>query len=58
MLQSPRDLLLDFGSEVALKDIVKRQLILTNHTAISAPFELEAVYFTGSSPTPEQSVSL
>lgn len=58
MLQSPRDLLLDFGSEVALKDIVKRQLILTNHTAISAPFELEAVYLTGSSPTPEQSVSL
>uniref|UniRef100_A0A8V1A8F0 DLEC1 cilia and flagella associated protein n=1 Tax=Gallus gallus TaxID=9031 RepID=A0A8V1A8F0_CHICK len=58
MLQSPRDLLLDFGSEVALKDIVKRQLILTNHTAISAPFKLEAVYFTGSSPTPEQSVSL
>eukprot|EP00076_Gallus_gallus_P007092 XP_003640722.2 deleted in lung and esophageal cancer protein 1 [Gallus gallus] len=58
MLQSPRDLLLDFGSEVALKDKVKRQLILTNHTAISAPFKLEAVYFTGSSPTPEQSVSL
>ncbi|POI32529.1 hypothetical protein CIB84_003720 [Bambusicola thoracicus] len=57
-LQSPRDLLLDFGSEVALKDIVKRQLILTNHTAISAPFKLEAVYFTGSSPTPEQSISL
>uniref|UniRef100_A0A669QRK1 DLEC1 cilia and flagella associated protein n=1 Tax=Phasianus colchicus TaxID=9054 RepID=A0A669QRK1_PHACC len=58
MLQSPRDLLLDFGSEVALKDTVKRQLILTNHTAISAPFRLEAVYFTGSSPTPEQSICL
>uniref|UniRef100_A0A8C2TIS8 DLEC1 cilia and flagella associated protein n=1 Tax=Coturnix japonica TaxID=93934 RepID=A0A8C2TIS8_COTJA len=57
-LQSPRDLLLDFGSEVALKDIVKHQLILTNHTAISAPFKLEAMYFTGPSPTPEQSVCL
>ncbi|XP_068790252.1 deleted in lung and esophageal cancer protein 1 isoform X2 [Struthio camelus] len=54
MLQSPCDLLLDFGSEVAFKDIVKRQLILTNHTGISAPFKLEAEYFTGYSPTAEQ----
>ncbi|XP_072184617.1 deleted in lung and esophageal cancer protein 1 [Excalfactoria chinensis] len=58
MLQSTRDLLLDFGPDVALRGIVKRQLILTNHTAISAPFKLEAVYFTGPSPTPEQSVFL
>ncbi|NXJ03895.1 DLEC1 protein, partial [Odontophorus gujanensis] len=58
MLQSPRDLLLDFGSEVALKDTVMRQLILTNHTAISAPFRLEAAYFTGSSPALEQSICL
>ncbi|XP_040446900.1 deleted in lung and esophageal cancer protein 1 [Falco naumanni] len=56
MLQSPCDLLLDFGSEVAFKDIVKRQLILTNHTGISAPFKLEAEYFTGYSPTPEQGI--
>ncbi|NXV12098.1 DLEC1 protein, partial [Cepphus grylle] len=47
MLQSPRDLLLDFGSEVAFKDIVKCQLILTNHSGISAPFKLEAdCYFS------------
>ncbi|XP_074013742.1 deleted in lung and esophageal cancer protein 1 [Numenius arquata] len=58
MLQSPCDLLLDFGSEVAFKDIVKRQLILTNHTGISAPFRLEAEYFTGSSLTPEQEICL
>ncbi|NXK08085.1 DLEC1 protein, partial [Herpetotheres cachinnans] len=58
MLQSPCDLLLDFGSEVAFKDIVKHQLILTNHTGISAPFKLEAEYFTGSSPTPEQGICL
>uniref|UniRef100_A0A8B9N4Y7 DLEC1 cilia and flagella associated protein n=1 Tax=Accipiter nisus TaxID=211598 RepID=A0A8B9N4Y7_9AVES len=58
MLQSPCDLLLDFGSEVAFKDIVKRQLILTNHTGISAPFKLEAEYFTGYSLTPEQGISL
>ncbi|NXA35795.1 DLEC1 protein, partial [Eudromia elegans] len=54
MQQSPCDLLLDFGSEVAFKDTVKRQLILTNHTGISAPFKLEAEYFTGYSLTPEQ----
>uniref|UniRef100_A0A663EY65 DLEC1 cilia and flagella associated protein n=1 Tax=Aquila chrysaetos chrysaetos TaxID=223781 RepID=A0A663EY65_AQUCH len=58
MLQGPCNLLLDFGSEVAFKDIVKRQLILTNHTGISAPFKLEAEYFTGYSLTPEQGISL
>ncbi|NXS51408.1 DLEC1 protein, partial [Brachypteracias leptosomus] len=57
-LQSPCDLLLDFGSEVAFKDVVKRQLILTNHTGISAPFKLEAEYFTGYSLTPEQRTCL
>ncbi|KAM6104665.1 deleted in lung and esophageal cancer protein 1 [Theristicus caerulescens] len=56
MLQSPCDLLLDFGSDVAFKDIVKRQLILTNRTGISAPFKLEAEYFTGYSLTPEQGI--
>ncbi|KFO94433.1 Deleted in lung and esophageal cancer protein 1, partial [Buceros rhinoceros silvestris] len=57
-LQSPCDLLLDFGSEVAFKDTVKRQLILTNDTGISAPFRLEAEYFTGYSPTPAQATCL
>ncbi|XP_010004306.1 PREDICTED: deleted in lung and esophageal cancer protein 1, partial [Chaetura pelagica] len=56
--QSPCDLLLDFGSEVAFKDVVKRQLLLTNHTGISAPFKIEAEYFTGSSLTPEQGICL
>ncbi|NWX01416.1 DLEC1 protein, partial [Caloenas nicobarica] len=56
MLQSPCDLLLDFGSEVAFKDVVKRHLILTNHTGISAPFRLEAEYFTGYSLTSEQGI--
>uniref|UniRef100_A0A8B9CT20 DLEC1 cilia and flagella associated protein n=1 Tax=Anser brachyrhynchus TaxID=132585 RepID=A0A8B9CT20_9AVES len=54
ILQSPCDLLLDFGSEVTFKDIVKRQLILTNHTGISAPFKLEAEYFTGYSAALEE----
>ncbi|NXY45957.1 DLEC1 protein, partial [Ceuthmochares aereus] len=54
MLQSPCDLLLDFGSEVAFKEVVKRYLILTNHTGISAPFKLEAEYFTGYSLAPEE----
>ncbi|NXF86071.1 DLEC1 protein, partial [Eubucco bourcierii] len=52
------DLLLDFGSEVAVNDIVKRQLILTNHTGISAPFKLEAEYFTGCLLAPEQGLCL
>ncbi|NWH63557.1 DLEC1 protein, partial [Geococcyx californianus] len=56
IVQSPRDLLLDFGSEVAFKDIVKHQLILTNHTGISAPFKLEAEYFTASSLPPEERI--
>ncbi|NWI49999.1 DLEC1 protein, partial [Calyptomena viridis] len=54
MSPSPWELLLDFGSEVALNDVVKRQLIVTNLTAISAPFTLEAEYFTACLPTPEQ----
>ncbi|XP_071661469.1 deleted in lung and esophageal cancer protein 1 isoform X1 [Patagioenas fasciata] len=58
ILESPCDLLLDFGSEVAFKDVVKHQLILTNHTGISAPFKLEAEYFTGYSLTPEQGICL
>ncbi|XP_005424410.2 deleted in lung and esophageal cancer protein 1 [Geospiza fortis] len=54
MPQSPCELLLDFGSEVAVKDVVKHQLILTNHTAISAPFTLEAEYFSACLVSPEQ----
>ncbi|NXA08177.1 DLEC1 protein, partial [Sapayoa aenigma] len=54
MSPSPCELLLDFGSEVAFKDVVKRQLILTNPTGISAPFTLEVEYFTACLPTPEQ----
>ncbi|NXG19802.1 DLEC1 protein, partial [Grallaria varia] len=57
MSQSPCELLLDFGSEVAFRDVIKRQLILTNPTGISAPFTLEAEYFTASLPTPEQGIS-
>ncbi|NXT69954.1 DLEC1 protein, partial [Chaetops frenatus] len=54
MLQSPCELLLDFGSEVALKDVVKHQLIVTNLTGVSAPFTLEAEYFSACLPPPEQ----
>ncbi|XP_005040593.1 PREDICTED: deleted in lung and esophageal cancer protein 1 [Ficedula albicollis] len=58
MPQSPCELLLDFGSEVAFKDVVKRQLILTNCTLISAPFTLEAEYFSACLLPPEQASSL
>ncbi|RLW11481.1 hypothetical protein DV515_00001295 [Chloebia gouldiae] len=54
MPQSPCELLLDFGSEVALSDVVKHQLILTNLSAISAPFTLEAEYFSAFLLPPEQ----
>ncbi|XP_041899486.1 deleted in lung and esophageal cancer protein 1 isoform X1 [Corvus kubaryi] len=53
MPESPCELLLDFGSEVAFKDVVKRQLILTNPTRISAPFTLEAEYFSACLLPPE-----
>ncbi|XP_039920879.1 deleted in lung and esophageal cancer protein 1 isoform X2 [Hirundo rustica] len=52
--QSPCELLLDFGSEVAFRDVVKRQLILTNPTGISAPFTLGAEYFSPCLLPPEQ----
>ncbi|NXQ58089.1 DLEC1 protein, partial [Anthoscopus minutus] len=54
MPQSPCELLLDFGSEVAFRDVVKRWLILTNPTPISAPFTLEAEYFSACLLPPEQ----
>ncbi|NWI00846.1 DLEC1 protein, partial [Tichodroma muraria] len=54
MPQSPCELLLDFGSEVEFKDVVKRQLILTNPTGISAPFTLEVEYFSACLLPPEQ----
>ncbi|XP_063777866.1 deleted in lung and esophageal cancer protein 1 isoform X2 [Pseudophryne corroboree] len=44
---SPEELLLDFGSDVVLQSTVKRTLVLTNHSGISAPFSLQAAYFTG-----------
>ncbi|XP_077347356.1 deleted in lung and esophageal cancer protein 1 [Lithobates pipiens] len=53
---SPQDLLLDFGSEVVLQSTVQQTLILTNHTGISAPFSVQAAYFTGC-PLPKVSVS-
>uniref|UniRef100_A0A8C5QKX5 DLEC1 cilia and flagella associated protein n=1 Tax=Leptobrachium leishanense TaxID=445787 RepID=A0A8C5QKX5_9ANUR len=46
---SPDELLLDFGSQVALQSSVQRKLILKNHTGISAAFSVQADYFSGSS---------
>ncbi|XP_068092036.1 deleted in lung and esophageal cancer protein 1 isoform X2 [Hyperolius riggenbachi] len=47
---SPQELLLDFGSEVVLQSTAQQTLILTNHTGISAPFSVQAAYFTGAPP--------
>ncbi|XP_053715833.1 deleted in lung and esophageal cancer protein 1 isoform X1 [Synchiropus splendidus] len=41
----PSTLMLDFGEDVVLNRPVTRQLMMTNHTAISAVFALEAEYF-------------
>uniref|UniRef100_H3B754 DLEC1 cilia and flagella associated protein n=1 Tax=Latimeria chalumnae TaxID=7897 RepID=H3B754_LATCH len=45
--KDPSELLLDFGSNVVMKSTVKRQLILTNHSAIPAAFTVQADYFSG-----------
>ncbi|XP_029313116.1 LOW QUALITY PROTEIN: deleted in lung and esophageal cancer protein 1 [Cottoperca gobio] len=42
---SPAALLLDFGDDVILKRPVTKQLLITNRTAIPAPFTIEAEYF-------------
>uniref|UniRef100_A0A4X2LHU3 DLEC1 cilia and flagella associated protein n=2 Tax=Vombatus ursinus TaxID=29139 RepID=A0A4X2LHU3_VOMUR len=42
---SPQDLCLDFGSSVPLRCLLKRQLTLTNNSAIKASFSLEFDYF-------------
>ncbi|KAF3836573.1 hypothetical protein F7725_029131 [Dissostichus mawsoni] len=43
--ESPSALVLDFGDDVILKRAVTKQLLITNQTAIPAPFTIEAEYF-------------
>ncbi|KAG8443530.1 hypothetical protein GDO86_012075 [Hymenochirus boettgeri] len=42
------DLSLDFGSSVPVQGSVQRKVILTNLSGVSAPFSVEAAYFSGS----------
>ncbi len=44
---------LDFTEHepVVIGKSIKRQLLITNHTAITAPFTVEAEYFTGYCPS-------
>uniref|UniRef100_A0A3Q3W7F0 Deleted in lung and esophageal cancer protein 1 Ig-like domain-containing protein n=1 Tax=Mola mola TaxID=94237 RepID=A0A3Q3W7F0_MOLML len=42
----PSTLLIDFGDDVILMRAVTKQLLITNQTAIPAPFTIEAEYFT------------
>ncbi|XP_078137059.1 deleted in lung and esophageal cancer protein 1 isoform X3 [Sander vitreus] len=44
--ESLSTLVLDFGDDVILKRAVTKQLLITNQTAIPAPFTIEAEYFT------------
>ncbi|XP_037829185.1 deleted in lung and esophageal cancer protein 1 isoform X2 [Kryptolebias marmoratus] len=50
---NPSALALDFG-DVTLKRAVTKQLLITNQTAIPAPFTIEAEYFTCHVLTPEK----
>nr|XP_040023595.1 deleted in lung and esophageal cancer protein 1 isoform X1 [Gasterosteus aculeatus aculeatus] len=50
---SPSKLLLDFGGDVILRQAVTKQLLITNETAIAAPFHIEADYFTGRASKPD-----
>uniref|UniRef100_A0A3P9CVN0 DLEC1 cilia and flagella associated protein n=1 Tax=Maylandia zebra TaxID=106582 RepID=A0A3P9CVN0_9CICH len=43
--QSPSTPVLEFGDGVILKSAVSKQLLITNQTAIPAPFTVEAEYF-------------
>ncbi|GAA6215002.1 deleted in lung and esophageal cancer protein 1 [Lates japonicus] len=42
---SPSELLLDFGGNVVLKRAVTKQFLITNQSAVPAPFTIEAEYF-------------
>ncbi|XP_051267160.1 deleted in lung and esophageal cancer protein 1 [Dicentrarchus labrax] len=44
--ETPATVLLDFGGDVILKRAVTKQLLITNHTAVTAPFTIEAEYFS------------
>ncbi|CAG5895998.1 unnamed protein product [Menidia menidia] len=44
--QDDSPLVLDFGDDITLKRTVSRQFLITNQTAIPAPFTIEAEYFT------------
>lgn len=50
--QSPSVSPLNFGDDVILKKPVVKQLLITNETAIPAPFYIEAEYFTCNDPKP------
>uniref|UniRef100_A0A4W6DBE1 DLEC1 cilia and flagella associated protein n=1 Tax=Lates calcarifer TaxID=8187 RepID=A0A4W6DBE1_LATCA len=43
--ESPSELLLDFGGNVVLKRAVTKQFLITNQSAVPAPFTIEAEYF-------------
>ncbi|XP_029139257.1 deleted in lung and esophageal cancer protein 1 [Protobothrops mucrosquamatus] len=45
-LTDSENLKLRFGSEVALESVIKRQLIIINHSELAAPFTVEVDYFS------------
>ncbi|XP_053265484.1 deleted in lung and esophageal cancer protein 1 isoform X3 [Podarcis raffonei] len=50
--ESSQDLMLDFGLEVALKSVIKHQLIITNHSELAALFSIVVEYFSQPAPLP------
>ncbi|KAL7976456.1 hypothetical protein Chor_008405 [Crotalus horridus] len=52
-LTDSENLKLRFGCEVALKSVIKRQLVITNHSELAAPFTVEVDYFSSPPRTSE-----
>lgn len=44
--EDPSTLLLDFGEDIIVKRTVRRQLLVANQTAITAPFTIRPEYFS------------
>ncbi|KAH0627637.1 hypothetical protein JD844_003651 [Phrynosoma platyrhinos] len=52
--ENSQELKLDFGSEVTLKSILKRHLVITNHSELAALFTIEVDYFSSCPPSSDE----
>uniref|UniRef100_A0A8D2LHT7 DLEC1 cilia and flagella associated protein n=1 Tax=Varanus komodoensis TaxID=61221 RepID=A0A8D2LHT7_VARKO len=56
--ETSQELKLDFGSEVPLKNVIKRQLIITNHSELAALFTISVNYFSSCSSPSDKDLAL